>query len=229
MADSTTKKVFKILKKLGTIWHPDSTLVFKSQKDKRVIGRYVDGELVPFDETALELCSEWDFKYDESLVDDNSDGEAASEGGEDAASEGGEEAASEGGEEAASEGGEDAASEGGEEAAVEAASEGGEEAAVEVVSEEAVCGEDAKEVPSKSEQSKKNKKADVNEYDQMAEHIINNVNIFVSSVKYENAKKSAQCVNIQNAYDRIKEEYTTLQAEHEKLQAKFEGIKKLFS
>ena len=77
----TTKKVYKILKKLNTIWHPDSTLVFKSQKDKRAIGRYVDGEFVSFDQTTLELCTEWDFKYDESLVDDNSEGGTEENGG----------------------------------------------------------------------------------------------------------------------------------------------------
>jgi hypothetical protein len=72
MADSK-KIVYKIIKSLNTIWHPESTLVFKSQKDKRATGRYAGGEFIPLDETALELCTEWDFRFDESLVDDNSE------------------------------------------------------------------------------------------------------------------------------------------------------------
>lgn len=82
MSESSTRKiVYKILKKHNTIWHPESTLVFKSQKDKRVIGRYEDDEIV-FDDTVLELCSEWKFKYDESLVEEENGEDNSEEGGE---------------------------------------------------------------------------------------------------------------------------------------------------
>lgn len=61
------KKVLKILKQLDTIWHPESTLVFKSQSDKKVTGRYVDEDFIELDDIALELCEEWGFKYDQEL------------------------------------------------------------------------------------------------------------------------------------------------------------------
>ena len=62
-----------VLKKnttINKIWHPESTLVFKSSKEKLVIGRFHDGELIPLDDEALDLCVQWKFKYDSSLVDE---------------------------------------------------------------------------------------------------------------------------------------------------------------
>lgn len=88
---SKKKLLLKSLKKLKTFWHPESTLVYKSKKERLVIGRYVDSEFIPLDEEALELCEEWNMKPDESLIedeeDDQHDGEEseaseASEGGE---------------------------------------------------------------------------------------------------------------------------------------------------
>ena len=66
---SASQKI--VLKKLtahNTIWHPESTLVFKSQKDRLVIGRYIDDELIPLDDEAMSLCETWKFKPDESLL-----------------------------------------------------------------------------------------------------------------------------------------------------------------
>lgn len=68
---SKRKIVLKNLKKYKTIWHPESTLVYKSRKERLVIGRYVDGQLIPLDEDALELCDEWNMKPDESLIEDD--------------------------------------------------------------------------------------------------------------------------------------------------------------
>lgn len=67
------------LKKYNTIWHPDSTLVFKSQKERFVIGRLVDKELVPLDDEAIELAEQWKLKIDESLLESESE-EKDSEG-----------------------------------------------------------------------------------------------------------------------------------------------------
>jgi hypothetical protein len=91
MSASESKKiVLKKLSKLGTTWHPDSTCVFKApgttKKDRVVIGRWVDDELIPLDEDAMALCEEWDFKPDESLLADASE-EEQSEGGEEASPE----------------------------------------------------------------------------------------------------------------------------------------------
>ena len=84
MSAQNKKIVLKTLKQHKTIWHPESTLVYKSKEERVVIGRYDDGELIPLDETALDLCEEWgpQFPPDESLLaegsdddDDDSDGE----------------------------------------------------------------------------------------------------------------------------------------------------------
>jgi len=73
-----------VLKKntiINKIWHPESTLVFKSSKEKLVIGRFHENEFVSLDDEALELCVQWKFKYDTSLVDEEeevSEGESVS-------------------------------------------------------------------------------------------------------------------------------------------------------
>jgi hypothetical protein len=67
---ATKKIVLKKNKSLDKIWHPESTLVFKSAKEKIVIGRCVDDCLVSLDEEALELCAQWKFKYDKELVEE---------------------------------------------------------------------------------------------------------------------------------------------------------------
>jgi len=72
---SKRKIVLKNLKKYKTIWHPESTLVYKSKKERIVIGRCVEGELVPLDEKALELCDHWNMKPDNSLIDSEHDSE----------------------------------------------------------------------------------------------------------------------------------------------------------
>ena len=105
MSSSNKKLVLKKLKEHNTIWHPESTIVFKSQNERLVIGRYVDGNLIPLDETAMELCKEWKFKPDESLLEvDNEEGE---ENGEEEDNEDGEEEGNEDGEEEGNEDGEE--------------------------------------------------------------------------------------------------------------------------
>ena len=71
------------LKKYNTIWHPDSTLVFKSQKERFVIGRLVDKELVPLDDEAIELADQWKLKIDESLLESESEEKDSEEGSDD--------------------------------------------------------------------------------------------------------------------------------------------------
>jgi len=71
---STAKKrmVYKKLNEYKTIWHPESTLVFKSQKERLIIGRYVDGELISLDDEALDLCQVHGFTPDDSLLENYS-------------------------------------------------------------------------------------------------------------------------------------------------------------
>jgi len=64
------RKVLKPLKEMETIWHPDSTLVFKSKTEKVVTGRWINSEFLPLDEESIELCAQWSFKYDQELYDE---------------------------------------------------------------------------------------------------------------------------------------------------------------
>ena len=73
MSTQKRKITLKKLSALNTVWHPESGLVFKSQKERMVIGSYVDGKLVDLDDEALTLCEEWNFKPDESLLEDEGD------------------------------------------------------------------------------------------------------------------------------------------------------------
>lgn len=76
---SKPKIVLKKLKALDKIWHPESSLVFKSLDDKKVIGRYSDNEFISLDEVALQLCVDWNFAYDPDLVEEASDMDDKSE------------------------------------------------------------------------------------------------------------------------------------------------------
>jgi hypothetical protein len=70
MSASKQKIVLKKLSSHNTIWHPESTLVFKSQKERLVIGRLVDGDIQALDEEAVRINDEgnWNFSLDESLL-----------------------------------------------------------------------------------------------------------------------------------------------------------------
>lgn len=53
-------------KVLDMVWHEESTLVFN--KDKFVIGRFEDNKLVSLDQQAVDLCDQYKFRYDNSLL-----------------------------------------------------------------------------------------------------------------------------------------------------------------
>ena len=79
MPATKTKSVRKIkLKKLpghDTIWHPESTIVFKSKSEKVVIGRFDTRKkiIIHLDEKTMELSDEWKFKLDPDLIESESD------------------------------------------------------------------------------------------------------------------------------------------------------------
>ena len=75
MSEAKRKIVLKKLAAHKTIWHPESTLVFKSQKERLVIGRLEEGELIALDDQCVSLAEEWSFNIDETLLQDDSDGE----------------------------------------------------------------------------------------------------------------------------------------------------------
>ena len=79
MSSAKNKIVLKKLKELNTIWHPESTLVFKSSTEKIVIGRYENEKLVSLDNKCLELCEKWKFKYDKDLIEEEEEVEEKEE------------------------------------------------------------------------------------------------------------------------------------------------------
>lgn len=75
-----TKSKKTILKRLkrknrdDTIWHPESRLIFKSQKEKIVVGRLAADDFETIvDEIVIELCNKWKFKIDPLLVESESE------------------------------------------------------------------------------------------------------------------------------------------------------------
>jgi len=64
------KIILKKLKSHDTIWHPQSRLVFKSKKEKVVIGRLdEDGEEIEVVDNIIDLCDQWKFNICPSIVE----------------------------------------------------------------------------------------------------------------------------------------------------------------
>ena len=91
MSEAKRRIVLKKLPAHKTIWHPESTLVFKSQKVRKVVGRMVEGELLTLDEECLARCEEWNFKPDESMIQEESEGSEKQDDCDAGVEEGGEE------------------------------------------------------------------------------------------------------------------------------------------
>ena len=66
----STKIILKKNKELGTVWHPESSVVFKSKDDKIAIGRWNGTILIQLDNETIEACEKWGFKIDESLIEE---------------------------------------------------------------------------------------------------------------------------------------------------------------
>lgn len=78
MSHMNKKLVLKINKKLDKIYHPDTGLVFKSAKDRVIVGRIVNNKYVELDSSSMDLADEWNFTIDPSLVDEGSASEEES-------------------------------------------------------------------------------------------------------------------------------------------------------
>ena len=86
---SVVKKTLKLkkLKEHNTIWHPETKVVFRSQKDKTVVGMYDEdnNKINKINIHCLRNCETWGFKYDETQleqeeeVDDEEDEEEVGE------------------------------------------------------------------------------------------------------------------------------------------------------
>jgi hypothetical protein len=81
------------------ILHKDSGLVLRSQKEKVVIGKFKNGEIIPLNRDDIGVCEKWNFKYDEELIEDL-ETEGEDEGDDDAGEPEGEDDAGEAEEEA---------------------------------------------------------------------------------------------------------------------------------
>ena len=127
MSTAKRKIILKKLSAFNTVWHPDSGLVFKSQKERLVIGSYVDNNIVDLDENSLALCEEWNFKPDESLFVNEEEGEEQQEEASESAGEEQQEEASESDGEEKEKDQEEASESAGEEQQEEASESAGEE------------------------------------------------------------------------------------------------------
>ena len=65
---SEKSKLLKKIKGSTHILHPESTLVFRSAKDRIVIGRYENETVIELDNKTVKLCEKWNYKYDTSLI-----------------------------------------------------------------------------------------------------------------------------------------------------------------
>jgi predicted DNA-binding WGR domain protein len=81
---SPVKERQRVLRKNRTfdkLWHPDTGLVFKSAKERSVIGKCVDDKIVNLTEEDIDECRKWGFSFipledpDADLEEDNSSDE----------------------------------------------------------------------------------------------------------------------------------------------------------
>jgi flagellar biosynthesis GTPase FlhF len=222
----------KKLQNTSHIWHPDSTLVFKSVGEKVVIGRFENDTIIPLDEKSLELCEEYKFKYDASLIkndeDDDDEEEADEEEEEEEAEEEEEEAEAE---------------------AEEEEEEADEESEVkeEKTNEEEITSTDdvvskEKEEPSKTDNINDNFiEALVSSINNQMKKIIKDVDTSVASYLDELTKKhnlkikslenviKDKEVLLTNTINSKDTEYKELEVKYNKLNDKFNTMKQLFS
>ena len=79
---SPVKSIQRVLRKhkiVGKLWHPETGLVFKSAKERIVIGKIVDDNLVDLTDEDYDDCRKWGFSFsppeDKELEEDSSDDE----------------------------------------------------------------------------------------------------------------------------------------------------------
>ena len=58
------KIILRINKDLDVLWHPRTRFVFKSKKERIVIGKLTDTDTqIDLEESDIEICKEWKFQY----------------------------------------------------------------------------------------------------------------------------------------------------------------------
>lgn len=69
----STQRVLRKNKKLDKLWHPETGLVFKSAKERTVVGKCVDDKLIDLTEEDIEECRKWGFSFVPLDDEDESD------------------------------------------------------------------------------------------------------------------------------------------------------------
>lgn len=71
--EKSVKIVLVKHKTLEKLYHPESNLVFKSNKERVVIGKCVDNIIVKLTEEDIEKCKRWRFNYEELNEEDENE------------------------------------------------------------------------------------------------------------------------------------------------------------
>ena len=233
MSSTKNKIVLKKLKDTDKVWHSDSTLVFKSLKDKVVIGRYFEKEIIPLDDLCLELCSKWKFKYDKDLVEEDDEEDEDEEVVEN------------------QDGGDEQESEKESEKEVQQEKDESEDDDVEVdleVKVEKKDHESEEEVEDKSEEDEEKVESEQNKNEIKVQQDINYKKAYLTDITYDFSKKiydyfdsvsqkyNQELLNLKNdittkdkIHSELLKEHESVKEELKKLKTKFEGIKQLFS
>ena len=73
---SAPKLILKKHQKLGCIYHKESMLVFKNEKERVVTGQVVDDELLPLDEESISKAKKLGFRVEEAKSDSKAETKA---------------------------------------------------------------------------------------------------------------------------------------------------------
>ena len=75
----STQRVLRKNKKLDKLWHPETGLVFKSAKERTVVGKCVDDKLIDLTEEDIEECRKWGFSFVPLDEDEGDEGDESSD------------------------------------------------------------------------------------------------------------------------------------------------------
>jgi hypothetical protein len=202
----TIKKLsLKKLAEFNTVWHEETGMVFKSQKEIIVVGKLVNKQIVALSESDIATCEKFKFKYEiTEPVEEEEEVEEVEEGGEEEVEEGGEEEAEEGGEE--------------EEVSEEEKSEPEPVPTPKVITEEVTNKHEAEETPTVPASVSK-------EVDDFTKTLLNLDRIWKTTTESNNGKIQSLEIEL----EKTKKEYVDLQDLYDKMKQKFDGIKQLFS
>lgn len=211
---SETKKPKISLKKLAefnTVWHEESALVFKSNKELVVIGKLVNKEIVTLTEDDISTCEKFRFKYEIITKEEEEEEEEEPGGGEE------------------EDGGSNVAEGTEEEPEPEASAEEEEEEEAAADTTEEVKVEESQPVPvvPKSIITKPTEQpvVAVTKSSDFMTTVYNLQSIWETTTQ----ENSTKIHSLEIELDKTKKEFMDLQDLYDKMKIKFDGIKQLFS